>query len=308
MNRTAAALALLLGSLAPIPSAQALDPCVPVDDGSVADELLETGAHLETLAQAANPCLPEDTCTWVGEHCPLRCPDGEVPFKDGCHAPRDVVQDCRTGACVGDPCEDSACPQPDSCDVLECDPETPRDREPASCSRSEDDPGFGGTHVTCYYSCRELDAIVLTVSAEDADADVTGHTDCGGASAKCPRQPYACVAPAAGLAQHDQPRQGCVGDSHEAFSSAVTVACYTLGSKETLCAILDCDLAARPSFAELCAAQNPDADAEALASLLGHVPDVPEVGSFVVAWAKGATGRALHYAGGADPSCRFESW
>ncbi len=141
------------------------------------------------------------------------------------------------------------------------------------CPRSEDDGGFGGTHVTCYYRCMPADELHISVTAEDTDADVDGYTDCGDARAECPRLRVHCEAVSGELAQFADER-GCVGDSYETWSSRVTVTCTAVGTG-FLCSIIDCDVSANASVQRACIESNPNTPAEIVVELLSNVPAGP---------------------------------
>src|SRR5688572_24052444 len=54
-----------------------------------------------------------------------------------------------------------------------------------ACAKSGDDAGFGGTHLSCRYSCLKANLLAIGGSASDAGATAYGDTTCGGASAAC---------------------------------------------------------------------------------------------------------------------------
>ncbi|MHB1260875.1 MAG: hypothetical protein ACYC2H_04085 [Thermoplasmatota archaeon] len=119
---------------------------------------------------------------------------------------------------------------------------------------SEDDSGFGGTHATCYYACRAAEMLFIKVQAEDQDADVSGYTDCGDAYAECPRTPFVCNGHSTGFTKVADGDQGCVGDSHEFYSSRITVSCYAIG-QSLACQLtgIDCPDLQSNSRLDLCA-------------------------------------------------------
>lgn len=195
--------------------------------------------------------------------------------------------DCRReGPCLRP--STSPCPDGKSGTVVAGQPACADAGRQHPCPRSEDDPGFGGTHVTCYYACARFDALAIMARAHDPDADVSGYTDCGGARASCDRTPQACAGVSDGLAEFDDAEQGCVADSHEFYSSTVTVVCVAAG-RGLVCRLtkVACPTMTVAGAAQLCLAQNQEVSVADVERLVAEVT-ATDFTSFVAFEAEGA--------------------
>jgi hypothetical protein len=109
-----------------------------------------------------------------------------------------------------------------------------------TCSRSEDDNGFGGTHVSCKYDCSKNAVLAIGVHAHDGDASAYGSTECGGASAPCDGHGgYTCLGASQGITEFREEKATCSGHSDEFWDSPVTVACSAIGAdEEAVCRVV----------------------------------------------------------------------
>lgn len=284
-----------LGAMAPVPAAQG----VMIEDSCVGDPLASVDI---TLPASADACI-------------VPCQDGvgfQVSAKQVCTdtAPGTAkISLCEADGSIGlQYGERSACLDGQGLDPCASLPascqELPTLGKPP-CPRTEDDGGFGGTRVTCYYRCMPLDELHISVTAADPDAQVEGYTDCGGAHADCPRLKVHCQGVSGEVAE-DSDERGCVGRSFETWSSEVTVTCTAVGTG-LVCAVVDCDLGASASVRIACVEDNPSTPSDVVVQLLSNVPPGP-VQAFSVAHFKGAgtdfTGWGLVYDRHDDtPSC-----
>lgn len=99
-----------------------------------------------------------------------------------------------------------------------------------SCAASGDDGGFGGSKVSCTLACGSLAELLITATATDGGATVTGSYNCGGQGAPCRGTGPICEGHSSGLTnQQDEGIDACQAETDEWWSSPVTVACATLG-------------------------------------------------------------------------------
>ncbi len=93
------------------------------------------------------------------------------------------------------------------------------------CVNTEDDKGFGGTTVSCRLDCPNGAVLTVSALAHDGDATISAEFECGGAWASCAMRAPACAATSRGLTNSTQADALCIAESHEFWSSAVTVEC-----------------------------------------------------------------------------------
>lgn len=278
MNKTLIALvAVTLGALLPAPTAQGMDTVTACAQKEIEDR----GLIVPTLADACvidcndQPGVlvaSKEVCLTDG---PLvleieTCEDGSI----GVRAERTKL--CRDVPGEIDPCMFLGCD--DMPDLLDAGSDGPH--HPCKPSYSEDDGGFGGSHATCYYSCKETDTIAIHIVAEDPDAKVSGYTDCGDAHADCPKRDVTCAGAAPGLAGFDDQDQGCVGDTHEFYSSKITVTCVA-GGLGLVCQLTGalCQPSTASSAASTCILRFPDLEPN-IRALMANFPST-EFMSFV---------------------------
>lgn len=184
------------------------------------------------------------------------CPAGTYGVRvDGSN----LCVDPETGTCLDSPtpvnlqrCGVQACTGPtygvvlqwfDGCiDPLAFVPETPSLPNPDApqdpeCMKTEDDPGVGGTRVSCKYSCWSQSELAIGVRSSDAQATVYGMTSCGGANAACNEPTFVCADVSRGLTTRNDKDQECRGNSDEFNDSPLLVYCTALGLS-TLCDLL----------------------------------------------------------------------
>ncbi len=99
---------------------------------------------------------------------------------------------------------------------------------PPTCHDTDNENGFGGTHVYCDYSCKKESTLSAAVLAHDKDASAAVWTACGGTKAYCDHGTQTC---AGSSTTYDPPvaqssgTDDCHGRSYEFSDSAVTIAC-----------------------------------------------------------------------------------
>jgi hypothetical protein len=114
---------------------------------------------------------------------------------------------------------------------------------PYKCEKEKDSWGFGGTEVFCQYPCQKDSILFIRVTAKDYDAGTSGWTSCGGAYANCASVGWTCAGASAtdldpqykGRTQYADTNGQCNGRSHEFWSSAVHVICFSVGPHEVAC-------------------------------------------------------------------------
>jgi hypothetical protein len=283
MNKTmiVGLIAVSLGALLPVPSAQALDlanTCAS-DPAVMVDEIIDpyTSLHLTgdggidyCLGEVGNPGIPQ-------------IPDEfEVPDPDPT-----VLRPCEEGIGIETSarayCFDKiSCPKCDGIGGAE---------PPAGydCRKGHDDNGMGGTHVSCEYDCVAGDELAIYVEADDTSygtAEADGHTECGGAEADCDVHPSKniCTGASKGPATEQDYDADCNGESHETFDDYVTVACYAVGPS-VICKLVPSapgcnpELASRETSRECILALPAVPSSDLVDGLLQNVP--PEAGSFL---------------------------
>lgn len=109
-----------------------------------------------------------------------------------------------------------------------------------ACAKSDDDAGWGGTSVTCYYSCGVANLLGIGASASDRDATTYGDTSCGGTNAVCRPMLAECVGASEGPTEYASAKAACRGYTDEFWSSPVTVACASHGTdpESVLCRLV----------------------------------------------------------------------
>ncbi|HUR25499.1 MAG TPA: hypothetical protein VM327_05745 [Candidatus Thermoplasmatota archaeon] len=326
MNRTMIALiAVSLGALLPVPAAEASSTvCAQetadkaVEDVSAALSRLLTnnvyrtpdedvcvelcGQTMSTAAVATCGIPPVSTCA-KGSYGLL------VGDAGGCLEPQPVDPDpvlCKDG-CVPNcavPALTSVITalayQANVCDALPTDDgnEPPPGEE---CKETDNDRGFGGTHVSCDYDCMAGDQLIIYGESDDktwGKAEADGGTECGGAKADCiafEADKTRCAG-ASGKPATFRDRATCKGESHEAIDDEYTIACYAVGVS-TPCKIVhvpkvcDADL----KTAHMACASGLDVSSEqseVIAGLLAIVP-IDVAHSFVVFDVNGSSALAL---------------
>lgn len=272
MNKTMIAMAVaLLAGLAPVPTTAGggLNECIqPIADkaadaaGGAVRTVEELLAPTTSAANAEVTCLGQTDCEAVLQSllvsgtideeglCDPKlepCPPGKVGMGVSGTEACVLVPDPTLGKCpekevglvLG---KAEACVSPQGVESPQL-PSVGRDgpKDP-NCARSEDDPGFGGTHVTCRYACWEFDELAIGVTAMDKDAGAHGYTTCGGQDASCNLPTPACTGVSPGLTTRREQDQPCDGFSEEFNSSPTTVYCLSVGAgtgKNVLCRIDD---------------------------------------------------------------------
>jgi hypothetical protein len=217
----------------------AVDPCPAESYGAVVN-----GQDRCVNPNLQTPdCVPGTMTTsadWTGgsTDCPVKpCPKGEIGLQingaEGCRDGQAQVPNC-VPATVG-----AFALAGGDCPIQPKNPPPPGEE----CKKTEDDNGFGGTHVYCRYDCMTGDQLGIYVEAHDKSwgkAEADGDTACGGTTADCDVQsPDKTICTGASGVPATRNEQGidCHGESHEAFDDAVTVACYSVGVS-TICKIL----------------------------------------------------------------------
>lgn len=311
MNKTmiAMAAALLVG-LAPVPttSGAELNDCIEPTVDKVEQAADNAGERVKALlapstsaANAQLACVGEVECEAVVNSlaadsdleglCKPRlesCAAGEVGRVVGgvpacVTVPDPTVEACPEGQVGLATKQDAWCfsqqVKPDAPGIGMDGPKDP------NCAKAEDDPGTGGTHVSCNYACWEFDELGIGVTAMDKDAGTYGGTSCGGQDAICNEPVPACVGISPGLTSRREQNQPCNGHSDEFNSSPTTVYCVSVGrgtAQNALCKLEDifCDL--DPSATSTVGLGTPLADACAtalgtsvFATLQGIIEGIP---------------------------------
>ena len=159
-----------------------------------------------------------------------------------------------------------------------------------ACAKSGDDPGFGGTHISCRYACGVSNLLAIGGAASDAGATAYGDTACGGASAACRSAGPQCEGVSRGLTRSAQGKASCNGDTDEWWDSPMTIACAAHGTDPE--AVL-CEL-----VRDLCDLDNATSATGAdglLPACLRAVSLHPDLGGLVLAWTDGVTFTAVQY-------------
>jgi len=94
-----------------------------------------------------------------------------------------------------------------------------------SCVAYDDDPGFGGSDVTCTLGCGKNAELLVAGYAQDPDAAVSAAYNCGGQGAGCTSPTPFCADASPGLTSSAQDDASCSAESNEFWSSTVYVAC-----------------------------------------------------------------------------------
>ena len=145
----------------------------------------------------------------------------------------------------------------------------------AACSKSGDDPGFGGSKVKCSFSCARGSALAIGVQATDSGASTFGDGSCADQSVGCTSELPRCDNVSLGVTSYADPKASCNGGTDEWWSSPVVVACATTPDPvSTVCQLIRdfCDFGPTPrvppipaaGLKELCLAQNPTLDPASL--------------------------------------------
>jgi hypothetical protein len=188
---------------------------------------------------------------------------------------------------AGDPLLDQPTPQ-DAVDLLGYGP---------ACTKSGDDSGFGGTHLSCKYACLKANLLAIGGSASDAGATAYGDTACGGVAATCRSAGPACQGVSPGVTRYAQGKASCNGDTDEWWDSPMTIACAADGAdpEGLVCELVEdlCDL-------DLTSTQSATlGPAELLAACQRAVSLHPSLGGLVLAQAEAGAFAAVQYVPGA---------
>ena len=158
-----------------------------------------------------------------------------------------------------------------------------------ACAKSADDPGFGGTHLSCRYACGASNLLAIGGAASDAGATAYGDTSCGGTSATCRSAGPQCEGVSRGITRYAQGKATCSGSTDEWWDSPMTIACASHGTdpEGIVCELLQdlCNLGPKSSAS----------GADLLPACLRAAALRPDLDGLVLAWTDGATFTAVQY-------------